>query len=151
LQVTLLDRVKQKQLATGRLLTIDNQIDTTTGTVRLRALFDNKDEALFPNQFVNAKLLVDTVRGATALPSSAIQHNGADAFVYAIVDGKAHVQKVTVGVVSDDKTQVTSGIAPGTIVANSSFEKLRDNMPVRPAQPNAGSGAGSAGSAGSAR
>jgi multidrug efflux system membrane fusion protein len=151
LQVTLLDRVKQKQLATGRLLTIDNQIDTTTGTVRLRALFDNKDEALFPNQFVNAKLLVDTVRGATTLPSSAIQHNGADAFVYTIVDDKAHVQKVTVGVVSDDKTQVTSGIAPGTIVANSSFEKLRDNMPVRPAQPNAGSGAGSAGSAGSAR
>jgi multidrug efflux system membrane fusion protein len=147
LEVTVLDRVKQKQLATGRLITIDNQIDTTTGTVRLRALFDNKDEALFPNQFVNTKLLVDTVRGATALPSSAIQHDGADTFVYAIVGGKAHVQKVAIGVVSGDKTQITSGISPGAVVANSSFEKLRDGMPVRAA----GSGDGSADGVGSAR
>jgi multidrug efflux system membrane fusion protein len=146
LPVQVLDRVKQKQLASGRLLTIDNQIDTTTGTVRLRALFDNADEALFPNQFVNVKLDVDTVRGATALPSSAIQHDGAETFVYAIAGGKAHVQKVTVGVVSDDKTQV-NGIPPGTVVANSSFEKLREGMPVKPAPAGAGSAA-SAGSAG---
>src|SRR5262249_39009156 len=113
------------------------------------ALFDNKDEALFPNQFVNTKLLVDTIRGATALPSSAIQHNGADTFVYTIVGGRAHVQKVGTGVVSGDNTQITSGIAPGTVVANSSFEKLRDNVPVRPAQPNPGNG--SAQPAGSAQ
>jgi len=141
LEVTVLDRVKQKRLATGRLLTMDNQIDTTTGTVRLRALFDNKDEALFPNQFVNTKLLVDTVRGATAVPSSTIQHNGNETFVFAIVGGKAHVQKVTAGVVADDKTQVT-GIAPGTVVANSSFEKLREGTPVRPATAPLGPGSG---------
>ena len=136
LEVQVLDRVKQKLLATGRLLTTDNQIDTTTGTVRLRAVFDNKDGVLFPNQFVNTKLLVDTVRGATAVPSSTVQHDGNDTFVFAIVGGKAHVQKVVVGVVADDKTQVT-GIAPGTVVANSSFEKLREGTAVRPAPPAA--------------
>jgi multidrug efflux system membrane fusion protein len=148
LPVQVLDRVKSKQLAQGRLLTIDNQIDTTTGTVRLRALFDNKDEALFPNQFVNAKLLVDTIQGATALPSSAIQHDGTTSFVYTIVGGHAHLQHVTTGVIAGDKTQVT-GIAPGTAVANSSFEKLREGLPVTPAPPQpagsaAGSGSGSA-------
>ncbi len=150
LPVQVLDRVKSKQLAEGRLLTIDNQIDTTTGTVRLRAVFDNKDEALFPNQFVNAKLLVDTVHDATTLPSSAIQHDGTTSFVYTIVGGHAHVQHVTTGVIAGDKTQVT-GIAVGTAVANSSFEKLREGLPVAPAQPAAGSAAGSASGSGSAQ
>jgi membrane fusion protein, multidrug efflux system len=137
LPVQLFDRTKSKSLATGTLITIDNQIDTTTGTVRLRATFDNANEALFPNQFVNARLEVSTVRDATEVPSSALQRNGDVTFVYTIVGGHAHVQRVTPGVVAGDKTQVT-GIAPGTIVANSSFEKLRDNAPVVIA-PEAGS------------
>ena len=70
------DRAQGSRLATGRLLSIDNQIDTTTGTVKLRALFDNKNGALFPNQFVNTRLLVDTLSGVTLVPSLAIQHNG---------------------------------------------------------------------------
>lgn len=138
LRVDVFDRVKARRLATGRLATIDNQIDTATGTVRLRALFDNPGEELFPNQFVNARLLVTTVRDAAVLPSSAVQRNGAQTFVYAIVDGRAHVTPVTVGVVSGDRTQVT-GVAPGAVVANSSFEKLRDGAPVvaAPAPPPA--------------
>jgi multidrug efflux system membrane fusion protein len=132
--VTVLDRVKAVQLATGRLTTIDNQIDPTTGTVRLRAVFDNRDDALFPNQFVNTRLLVRTLRGAIVLPSSAIQRSTNQAFVYAIVEGKAHVQPVTVGAVEGLTSQVT-GVAPGAVVANSSFEKLREGAPVTAARP----------------
>ena len=98
LPVLALDRVKAKQLATGTLITVDNQIDTTTGTVKLRALFDNKNDVLFPNQFVNTRLLVRTIPHATTLPSSAIQHDSAQAFVYVIANGRAHVQKVKTGI-----------------------------------------------------
>ena len=78
LAVDAFDRTAQRRIASGFMLTIDNQIDTTTGTVKARAQFDNKDDALFPNQFVNTRLLVDTLRGATLIPASAIQQNGAD-------------------------------------------------------------------------
>jgi multidrug efflux system membrane fusion protein len=143
LRVDVYDRARVHELATGKLITIDNQIDTTTGTVRLRARFDNADDALFPNQFVNARLLVRTLRGVTVVPASAIQHNGDTSFVYVIADGHARVQNVTPGAVEGDTQQVT-GIAPGTVVANSSFEKLRDKAPVQPQQGSAaGSAAGS--------
>jgi multidrug efflux system membrane fusion protein len=81
LTVDAYDRAALKQIATGSLITLDNQIDTTTGTVKARALFENKDALLFPNEFVNARLLVNTLQGATLVPTSAIQHNGAAAFV----------------------------------------------------------------------
>jgi multidrug efflux system membrane fusion protein len=129
LEVDAYDRVKSKRLAAGKLTTIDNQIDTTTGTVKLRAIFDNDDEALFPNQFVNTRLLVRTVEGATTVPSSAVQHNGTQAFLYVIQDAHAHVRNVKTGVVEGDVTQV-DGVAPGTVVANSSFEKLQDGVAV---------------------
>ena len=145
LSVIALDRVKSKQLATGALITIDNQIDTTTGTVKLRAQFDNADEALFPNQFVNTRLLVRTVQNATTVPSSAVQHDGAQAFVYTIVGDRAHIQRVTTGVIEGEQTQV-NGLAPGTVVANSSFEKLHDNARISMAAPGAGSGSAAAGS-----
>ena len=123
------DRAALKKIATGTLLTLDNQIDTTTGTVKARASFDNKDAALFPNEFVNVRLLVDTLHGATLIPSSAIQHNGQAAFVYVLQDNTAHMRSIQAGVTDGGTTQVT-GIVPGDVLANSSFDKLQDNAKV---------------------
>jgi membrane fusion protein, multidrug efflux system len=129
LKVTAFDRSGQHQIASGTLLTVDNQIDTTTGTVKARSVFANKDGALYPNQFVNTRLLTDTVHHATLIPSSAIQHNGTEAFVYVLQSNVAHMRSVTTGVVDGDTTQVT-GINPGDVLANSSFDKLQDNSKV---------------------
>jgi multidrug efflux system membrane fusion protein len=130
IEVTAFDRARTHALATGALHTIDNQIDTTTGTVRVRAMFDNADGRLFPNQFVNTRVLVRTLRGIITVPSSAIQREGQKAFVYAIDSGKAHVVPVVAGVSDDERTQV-QGLAAGAQVANSSFEKLREGVQVR--------------------
>jgi membrane fusion protein, multidrug efflux system len=129
LTVDAYDRAALKQIATGTLLTLDNQIDTTTGTVKARASFANKDALLFPNEFVNTRLLVTTVQGATLIPTSAIQHNGAESFVYVLTNDTAHRRSVKPGVVEGQTTQVT-GINPGDVVANSSFDKLQDNAKV---------------------
>jgi multidrug efflux system membrane fusion protein len=129
LSVDAYDRGGQKKLASGYLLTIDNQIDTSTGTVKGRALFDNKDEAFFPNQFVNTRLLVNTLQGVTLLPSSAIQQNGQASFVYVIQGNVALLRSVKSGVIDGGKTQV-DGIAPGDVVANSGFDKLQDKAAV---------------------
>ncbi len=129
LSVSALDRGGQKQLATGMLTALDNQIDTTTGTVKARATFDNKDDALFPNQFVNTRLLVNTLRGVTLVPSSVIQQNGRASFVYVIQDNVAHMRTVKPGVTEGQNTQV-DGLNPGEVVANSSFEKLQDKSRV---------------------
>jgi len=123
------DRTAQTRLATGVLDAVDNQIDTTTGTVKLRAKFENANDALFPNQFVNTRLWVKTLRGVTLVPSGAIQHNGPIAFVYAIVNGIAHIRTVKTGATDSGKT-VVEGIAPGTMVATSSFERLQDQTRV---------------------
>ena len=139
LAVEALDRAKSKTLGSWTLGAVDNQIDTTTGTVKLRAVFDNADEALFPNQFVNTRLLVRTVENATTVPSGAVQHDSQQAFVYVLQDAHAHVQPVTIGVVAAGVTQV-EGIAPGTVVANGSFEKLHEGAAVvigGPASPAA--------------
>jgi multidrug efflux system membrane fusion protein len=129
LTVDAYDRAAQKQIATGTLITLDNQIDTTTGTVKARASFDNKDSSLFPNEFINARLLVNTLQGATLIPSSAIQHNGAIAFVYLLQDGVAHMRTIQPGVTDGGTTEVT-GINPGDVLANSSFDKLQDNSKI---------------------
>ncbi len=129
LEVTAFDRGGLNQIAKGTLLTIDNQIDTTTGTVKARSSFSNKDNALYPNQFVNARLLVNTIRDATLIPTSAIQHNGTASFVYVIQDNVAHMRSVKPGITDADTTQVT-GIAPGDVLADSSFDKLQDNSKV---------------------
>lgn len=123
------DRAAQKKVASGTLLTLDNQVDTTTGTVKARASFDNRDAALFPNEFVNIRLLVDTLHGATLIPSSAIQHNGQAAFVYVLQDNTAHMRSVKPGASDAGMTEVT-GVSPGDVLANSSFEKLQDNAKV---------------------
>jgi multidrug efflux system membrane fusion protein len=129
LSVDAFDRTAQKKIATGTLLTIDNQIDTTTGTVKGRSQFDNKDNALFPNQFVNTRLLVNTLQGVTLIPASTIQQNGQASFVYVIQNNIAHMRSVKPGVTNGGTAQVT-GVNPGEVVANSSFDKLQDNVAV---------------------
>jgi multidrug efflux system membrane fusion protein len=129
LTVDALDRTAQKKIGTGKLLTIDNQIDTTTGTVKGRAQFDNKNDALFPNEFVNTHLLVNTQRGVTLVPSSTIQQNGQASFVYVIQNNVAHMRSIKAGVTNAGLTQVT-GVGPGDVLANSSFDKLQDNIAV---------------------
>jgi len=129
LPVDAFDRTAQKKIASGSLLTLDNQIDTTTGTVKGRALFANTNDALFPNQFVNTRLLVNTLEGVTLIPSSAIQQNGQASFVYLIQNNFAHMRSVTPGVTNGGATQV-EGINPGDVVANSSFDKLQDKAAV---------------------
>ncbi len=129
LSVDAFDRTAQTKIASGQLLTLDNQIDTTTGTVKGRAVFANTNDALFPNQFVNTRLLVNTLQGVTLVPSSAIQQNGQASFVYVIQDNVAHMRSVKVGVTNGGITQV-DGINPGDVLANSSFDKLQDNIAV---------------------
>jgi multidrug efflux system membrane fusion protein len=129
LTVDSFDRTGQTKIASGMLLTIDNQIDTTTGTVKARSVFDNKNAALFPNQFVNTRLLVNTLQGVTLIPASAIQQNGQASFVYVIQDNVAHKRTIKPGVTDGGLTQA-DGINPGDVVANSSFDKLQDNTAV---------------------
>lgn len=129
LPVEAYDRADQKQIASGTLLTLDNQVDTTTGTVKARASFANQDSSLFPNEFVNIRLLVDTLHGVTLIPTSAIQHNGQAAYVYVIQNNTAHMQSIKPGVTDGDTTQV-EGINQGDVIANSSFDKLQNNSKV---------------------
>jgi len=129
LGVDALDRTGQTKIASGKLLTVDNQIDTTTGTVKARSVFDNKNDALFPNQFVNTHLLVNTLQGVTLIPASAIQQNGQASFVYLIQNNITHIRTVKPGVTNGGVTQV-DGINPGDVVANSSFDKLQENAAV---------------------
>jgi multidrug efflux system membrane fusion protein len=179
LEVDAYDRTNTKLIAKGKLITVDNQIDTVTGTVKLRAQFDNANGQLFPNEFVNTRLLVKTLDNQTLVPSSAIQHNGATDFVYLIQGltpnapghsagppnggqggghhaggggggtgsggsgtggssgggsnqpvGKAVMTTVKSGISDSGNTVITSGLKPGDVVANSSFQKLIDGAPV---------------------
>jgi membrane fusion protein, multidrug efflux system len=144
LSVQTWDRQMQAQIAAGQLATVDNQIDTTTGTVKLRATFENRNRLLFPNQFVNTRLLVDTLRNQIVVPSSAVQHNGDVAFVYVIQNGKAKRVDVKTGV-SDGGMTAVEGIQAGDTVANSSFEKLQDGAPITLSQmplPSSSPGSG---------
>jgi multidrug efflux system membrane fusion protein len=129
IQVEAYDRSQQGNLATGKLITVDNQIDTTTGTVKLRAAFDNRDGKLFPNQFVNTRLLVKILQNQTVIPNSAVQHNGNTDFVYLIQNGNAVQLSVKTGS-SDDRETVIQGLQPGDVVANSSFEKLQNGSQI---------------------
>jgi len=151
LSVDAFDRTAQTKIASGQLLTLDNQIDTTTGTVKGRALFANTNDALFPNQFINTRLLVNTLQGVTLLPSSAIQQNGQASFVYVIQNNVAYMRSVTPGVTNAGVTQV-DGINPGDVVANSSFDKLQDKIAVvvsNPPPPASTNGASTKGKTGS--
>jgi multidrug efflux system membrane fusion protein len=131
LPVSAYDRALTSKLATGTLLTLDNQIDTTTGTVRLRALFENGDGSLFPNQFVTALLLVDTLKGATLLPSAAIQRGAPGTFVYVVDDGRVvRLRPVKLGPTDGQRTASQSGVSPGERVVVDGADKLRDGAKV---------------------
>lgn len=129
LEVQVYDRTQQTLLEKGKLITIDNQIDTVTGTVKLRAQFDNSNNQLFPNEFVNTRLLVKTLDNQTLIPTSAIQHNGTADFVYLIQNNKAVMRTVKSGISDQGNTAVT-GINPGDVVANSSFQKLTNGSTI---------------------
>ena len=125
------DRNSANKLGDGKLLSINNQINTTTGTVSLRATFANKNNDLFPNQFVNTRLLLNTLEGVTLVPTAAVQHNGQVSFVYVIdtTNNVAHVQNITTGV-SDGGLIVVQGLDVGATVATSSFDKLQDGSKI---------------------
>jgi membrane fusion protein, multidrug efflux system len=130
LEVEAFDRTQQKKLATGYLLTLDNLIDTTTGTIRLKAVFPNEDNSLFPNQFVNARLLVETQRGATLVPTAAIQRNAQSAYVFVVnPDQTAAMRNVSLGATEGNVTAV-DGVSPGDLVAVDGFDKLQDGVKV---------------------
>jgi len=130
LEVDAFDRANEKQIATGKLTSLDNEVDTSTGTIKFRAEFPNKNLSLFPNQFVNARLLVDTLRQVTLVPSPAVQHNGDNAFVYIVNPGnKVSVQQITV-LNSNDQETAVQGLNPGVTVATSGFDRLENGAQV---------------------
>jgi multidrug efflux system membrane fusion protein len=131
LPVTAYDRTGATALGKGHLETVDNQIDTTTGTVKLRAIFDNEQETLFPNQFVNVQLLVDTLRDTNIVPTAAIQHGAPGAFVYVVKpDQTAAVQKVKVGPGDGQRIAVLDGLQPGESVVVDGSDRLREGAKV---------------------
>ena len=147
LDVIAFDRDQQTKIASGSLLTLDNIIDTTTGTVKLKAIFPNGDAALFPNQFVNARLTVTTLQNATLVPTAAIQRNAQGAFVYVInSDQTASIKTITAGAADNDSTSV-QGIKPGDVVAVNGFDKLQDGAKVA-VRKGGGDGSGGAGGGG---
>jgi multidrug efflux system membrane fusion protein len=147
LPVTAYDRTGSTELAQGKLDTVDNQIDTTTGTVKLRAIFDNEQETLFPNQFVNVKLLVNTLHDADIVPNSAIQRGAPGTFVYVVKPEKTvAVQKVKLGPTDGQQIAILSGLEPGENVVIDGADRLRDGAKVAiapPVQPNTAAAEGS--------
>jgi multidrug efflux system membrane fusion protein len=117
-------------LAVGRVIALDSQIDTTTGTVKVRAEFENSDNALFPNQFVNAQLLVKTLTNVVTVPTAAIQRGAPGTYVYVINDGKVSVRTIKAGPTDGPKTAVTSGLSPGEQVVVDGTDRLRDGAKV---------------------
>jgi len=152
LSATAYDRSNTRPLEVGSLKTMDNQIDTTTGTVRLRALFDNKDNGLFPNQFVNTRLLVDTIKDAVIVPTSAVLNGSMGPFVYVVKDDNTvTVRPVKPGPVDGERTSIKSGLALGERVVIDGSDRLREGSKITiPAErPSGASGAhGAAGASG---
>jgi membrane fusion protein, multidrug efflux system len=140
LPVDVFDRSGQTHLAAGKVLTLDNQIDASTGTVRIKAIFANKDHLLFPAQFVNVQLLADTRRNQVVVPAVAVQHGPQSTFVYTIKDGKAVVRPVTVGLVDGDRATIASGLDAGEQVITDSTDRLRDGSPIEIRTPGAPGG-----------
>ena len=140
LSVEAFDREASTKLASGTLLTLDNVIDPTTGTLKLKAIFNNSDDALFPSQFVNIKLLVDTERQATLIPTQAIQRNAQGAFVYAIKgDQTASIRTITPGT-TDGTVTAVEGLEPNDVVAVNGFDKLLEGAKVIVRAPAKGNG-----------
>lgn len=131
LKVEAYDRDMKSELAQGSLTTLDNQIDQTTGTLKLRATFSNTNNALFPNQFVNARLLVEEKQGVTLVPSAVIQRNAQMSYVYLVKpDSSVTIHPVTVGTTEGDQTEVTLGLAPGDVAVMTGVDKLQEGSKV---------------------
>jgi multidrug efflux system membrane fusion protein len=142
LPVDAFDRDNKNRLGTGVLAAVDNQIDQTTGTVRLRAIFPNQEDALFPSQFVNARLLVDTLHNAVLVPTAAIQRSPTATFVYHVKpDRTVEVRNVTVQLTEGDNTAIRTGLAPGDVVVTDGVDRLRPGMKVAATMTGAEPGA----------
>lgn len=154
LEVDAFDRSNDKQLDTGKLTSLDNEVDTATGTVKFRATFNNRNNTLFPNQFVNARLLVKTLQNTVLVPSAAVQHNGTAAFVYLVKpNNTVAVQPITT-LTSNDQVTAVQGIGPNVSVATSGFDRLENGAQVlargqgTPGRATPGHGSNSAGHTG---
>lgn len=124
------DRAERQQIAAGRLTTLDNQIDTATGTLRLKAQFDNADDSLFPNQFVNVRLQVRTHENALVIPSDAVQYGSQGTYVYTVADAKARLRRVTLGAGDGEYVLVQSGLNAGEQVVLEGLDRLREGADV---------------------
>src|SRR5579864_7286068 len=152
LEVDAFSRDDQTKLATGKLLTIDNQIDPTTGTAKLKAVFDNKDNVLWPNQFVNADLLLETRKNSTVVPTAAILRGPQGTFVYAVnPDKTVQDRQVTVSLTQGDTTVITAGLNPGDTVVTDGQDKLQRGSRVEPRAVNPSGGRRSSPANGEAR
>ena len=139
LEVEAYSRDNQIKLATGKLMTIDNQIDQTTGTAKLKAVFDNKDNQLWPNQFVNANLLLETRKNSTVLPTAAILRGPQGAFVYAVKsDSTVEARTVAISLTQGNTTVVASGLKPGDTVVTDGQDKLQTGSKIERRNPSPG-------------
>src|SRR5262249_33439734 len=131
LPVTAWDRTNTRQLATGSLQSIDSQIDTTTGTIRLKASFPNTDQGLFPQQFVNVVLLLDPLHGVTLVPQAGVQRGAPGTYVYVVnPDQTVSVRKVALGPGDATNISITQGLAPGESIVVDGADKLKDGAKV---------------------
>jgi multidrug efflux system membrane fusion protein len=135
LPVEAYDRAQKNKLTSGTLLTSDNQIDASTGTLKLKAIFQNQDNSLFPNQFVNAKMLVDTKKDVVIVPVAAIQYGTQGTFVFVVDDSDpkaatVSIKKVTVGTIDDDKAEISDGLEEGDTVVTDGVDKLQNGSKV---------------------
>jgi len=125
------DRANTTKIGSGTLATVDNQIDPTTGSLRLRADFDNSANQLFPNQFVNVRLLVEEKSGVTLVPSAVIQRTTTSTYVYLVNENQTvSVRQITEGAIEGDSAEVTSGLAPGDVLVMTGVDKLQEGTPV---------------------
>lgn len=139
LPVEAYDRAQKTKLASGSLLTLDNQIDPTTGTVKLKAQFANDDFGLFPNQFVNTRMLVDVRRGVTIIPSAGVQRGSQGTFAYVVKEDRSvSLRPVKIGATQGDDTEITDGLAPGELVVTDGADKLREGAKVELAGKDGG-------------
>jgi multidrug efflux system membrane fusion protein len=140
------DRADENKLTTGKVLAINNMIDSSTGTIRIRAVFDNGDLALFPNQFVNAKLIIQTLHHTPLVPTYAIQHNPDGAFLYVATNipnttnMAVTMRNITPGVVDGNTTSVAQGLEAGEKIALDNFNKLGEGVKINPHEQAAGPG-----------
>jgi len=137
LSVDAYSRDDQTKIATGKLLTIDNEIDQTTGTGKLKAVFDNKDNVLWPNQFVNIRLLLDTQKNATVIPAAAVQRGPQGTYVFVVKqDNTVDVRTVTIAFTQNNLSVISNGLSPNEVVVTDGQDKLQASSHVTPRGQN---------------